>query len=270
MKRNLLFGVIAMLIAFPTLFAAGYDLTLYSTTAPPAANVMGNGSSAPGFGVSSWASDATGVGSKSEIYIPVNLLFSSAVTIGDISSISYWTNKSGGSGDPDWTFYLYTALQASGNEASWYHTRLNSEPYFTNTPAANDPANAWHQWSTNASSNPMRFYDAGRNGGLYGSYTDPTLADLQGGSINWHDYYSGYASNTVNYGRENLSLISLQTGSAWGNGFSGLVDGVTMTRKNGDVARVNLEAVPEPSSIVLFVSMIGCVGMVIRRRQARA
>ena len=39
----------------------------------------------------------------------------------------------------------------------------------------------------------MLFYDANRNGGVYGTYTDPTLATLQAGSYQWsngtsHDY----------------------------------------------------------------------------------
>lgn len=76
-----------------------------------------------------------------------------------------------------------------------------------------------------------------------------------------------YSTTTIDYGAEQLSLISLQTGSLWGNGFSGLVDGVTITLKNGDVARVNLEAVPEPASILLFVTMLGCIGIAIRRQQ---
>jgi hypothetical protein len=233
-------------------------------------NVAGNGSSASGFPNSSWQSNATGANSKSELYIPIGSLFSSPVTVGDLDSVSYWTNKPGDSGSVDWTFLIYTAKQGSGDEASWYHTRLNSEPYFTQTSNANDPSNTWHEWSSNDPTNPMLFYDQGRSNS-FGTYTDPTLADLTAGSVTWNG--SGQSGASADYSGEGISLISLQTGSAWGNGFTGLVDGVTITLKNGDTATVNLEAavVPLPKAAYAGLGLIAGIGVLggLKRRQRK-
>jgi hypothetical protein len=217
-------------------------------------NVAGNaGTSAPGFPTGSW--QAPGTAQKSESYIPASALFSGPVTLNDIASISYWTNKATTAADVDWTFLIYTAKTNSGDTGSFYHTRLNSEPYFSSTPVV--PANTWHQWSSNDPNNPMRFYDAARSG-TFGTYGDPTLAQLQAGPITWgnntqYDYRTS---------ADTISLFSLQTGSAWANGFTGLVDGLTITLTNGDVGIVNLEAVPVPLPAAAWagLTLIGGVG----------
>ncbi len=108
----------------------------------------------------------------------------------------------------------------------------------------------------------------GRNGGILGTYTDPTLSDLQSGAINWQSYYSGYANNTYDYrtAADTLEYFSLQTGSLWANGFTGLVDGVTITLNNGDVGRINLESVvPEPAMFSGIV-LLGLFGVGRRRK----
>jgi hypothetical protein len=234
------------------------NVTLYPNFAG-ADGVAGNTStSATGFSSSSWQESSS---SKGEVYIPASSLFASPVKIADIASITYWTDKGTTAADPDWSLYLYTALQSSGNSASWYHSRLTAEPYFTNTPSV--APNTWHQWSTGGS-DPLRFYDSNRDGGVFGTYTDPTLAALQSSTVpvNWP------TSNTsVNYSQEVVNLFSLQTGSAWSSGFNGLVDGLTITLFNGDVANVNLEAVPEPASLFVW-SLLGLsIGTVYRKRK---
>ena len=163
-------------------------------------NVSGNaGTSAPGFGSGAWQSPANGT--KSESYIPTNLLFGTrTVTVADIASVSYWTNKSGTTESVDWTFYMYTNA-----------SRLNAEPYFTQTPTASVTANTWHQWSSNDAANPLKFYDAARSG-TFGTYTDPTLTALQEGSVTWGNGVShDYSGETINF-------FSLQTGSGWAGG----------------------------------------------------
>ncbi|MDE3198774.1 MAG: PEP-CTERM sorting domain-containing protein [Acidobacteriota bacterium] len=265
MSSRFAFWVTVLGCAAPLLmYGETVNITLYPSYAG-AAGVSGSpNSSAPGFGSSSWVGNPSADGGKSELYIPASTLFSSPVTIDDIQSVSYWTNKPGNSGSPDWSFYIYTAKTGSGDTASWYHTRLNSEPYLTNTPSASDPANTWHNWTTNDPSNPMLFYDTARDGGVYGTYTDPTLATLQSGTYTW-------ANNTsYNYGNDVVNLFSLQTGSAWASNFDGVVDGLTVTLKNGDVANVNLEATPEPGTWGLGLAGFGLLllGMRHRRRSA--
>src|SRR6185312_11900436 len=222
--------------------------TIYPTSPEVASSstVGASGNSAPGFGTGSVANN--GSSTKSEIYIPVAELFTGAVSIRDIASISYWTNKPGAAGDPDWSFYVYTHTTGAGDEASWYHSRLVSEPYFTNT--ASVAAGTWHQWSTDDATNPMRFYDSGRNGGVFGTYVDTTLAAIHSGAISWP------GADTYDYNADTVKFFSFQTGSAWTNGFTGMLDGLTITLNDGTVGTVNFEAapsaVPEPGSIMLL------------------
>jgi hypothetical protein len=256
-------AVLGLAIASPGWTEAATVTTV--TLLPGAAtNVNGDTTTfAPGFDSGSWA--ANGGASKQELYIPVTTLFGSqTVTIGDIASVSYWTNKPGDQGSPDWTFLIYTAPQ-TGDPS--YHTRLNSEPYFSNNLSA--PSNSWNEWSSDGSTNQMRFYDQPRSG-TYGTYTDPTLDQITSGPVTWNG--AGQSGTTVDYTNEVITTFSLQTGSAWANGFSGLVDGLTITLKNGDVAYVNLEAVPEPATIVGtgFAALFGLGSWYRRHRRTRA
>jgi len=222
-----------------------------------ASGVVGSNNPAPGYSSGSWEANASaGTGNKSEYYIPASSLFSSPVTVGDIASISYFTNKPGNGGSPDWSFYMYTSPTGTDDSASWYHSRLTSEPYFSNATVA---SNTWHQWSSGGS-NPMLFYDGPRSG-TAGTYTDPTLAGIQSGTYLSH-----------NYNNETVNLFSMQTGSAWGLGFTGLLDGLKITLNNGAVGIVNFEAVPapEPASLAVWgaMSVLGAAFGWCRRRSS--
>ena len=200
--------------------ASASSITLYANPAAGSIGVEGN--AAPGFGSGSWQGNPVGSPAKSEFYFsPAFLGFSGPVLFSDINSISYWTNKPGTAGDPDWALYIYTKPTGTDDSAGWYKSRLTAEPYFTNT--ASVPANTWHEWSTSDPTNPLRFYDAPR-AGYFGTYTDPTLATLQGGSYTWTNPIT-LAQATHDYRNEEILFFSLQTGSGWANGFNGLVAG---------------------------------------------
>jgi hypothetical protein len=220
-------------------------------------NSIGSNNAAPGYPAGSVQANA-GPGGKSEFYFAPSSLFSSPVTVGDIASISYFTNKPGTGADPDWSFYMYTAKTGSGDTGSFYHSRLTSEPYFSGATVA---PNTWHQWSSNDPTNPMHFYDQPRSG-TFGVFGDPTLSQLQSGA------YLGH-----NYNGEVISLFSVQTGSGWANGFTGLIDGLVITLNNGAVGTVNFEPavtapVPEPASLAVWgaVSALGAAFGWRRRR----
>jgi hypothetical protein len=226
--------------------ASANSITLAPTSPEATGSVTAvTGNSAPGFEVDSWRETGPG---KAEIYISPMTLFGHDVTIGELASITYWTNKPGSGADPDWTLILYTKPTGSGDSApGYYHSRLNAEPYFTSSTVT---SNTWHQWSTDGS-NPLRFYDQPRNG-TFGSYSDPNLNAFRDGPVNWQDYGYG-AGPTIDYSGEQIGAFSIQTGSAWANGFTGLLDGLEVTLVDniglqtkldaGELGSVNFEGV---------------------------
>lgn len=251
--------------------ASAADLTFYVGSA---SNVAGSGNSAPGFASSSWQAAAPSAGSKSEFYVNAGDLFGAGadLTVGNVASISYFTNKPGTAADPDWTFLMYTAKTGIGDTGSFYHSRLNTEPYFSGTPTV--AANTWHQWSSDDANNPLRFYDQPRSN-TFGTYTDPTLTQITGGPVTWNG--SGQSGATYDYRRDVLSLLSFQTGSDWANGFNGLLDGFTITLKSGETGTINFEAAPPaatplPSSAGMGLGVLALVGTaaVLRKKSKLA
>jgi len=226
-------------------------------------HVVGGGSSAPGYGSDSWKHDGGSV--KSEFYLPPSVLFGHPITIGDLQSLSWWTKKPGDGTQPDWYLAIYTAKQNDGKDPdSWYRSRLNSEPYFTQSTV--DP-DTWHQWSSGDPEHPLRFFDQPRTG-VFGTYNDPTLSVITSGPINWKNYGSGYPDLEWNYSTETILAFSFQTGTDWSNGFTGMLDGFEVKLTNGDVGRVNFEVVPEPSSLLVGCGLLGLV-FGLKRRQSR-
>lgn len=239
--------------------ASGANITLYPVS-PGVAGVSGNTStSAPGYGGSSFQAGPTlDADGKSEIYITLaELGLSPTTTIADIQSITYFTNKAGGSGAVDWTLNLYTNKQSG--DTTFYHSHLTAEPYFANQTTAS--GGQWNQWSTDGAT-PLRFYDGPRSGDFGNtSPQDPTLATLQGGTFTYAPTTHNLTGFSHDYRGEGIEYISFQTGSAWAPGFSGLLDGFNITLKSGASASVNFEAVPLPKSVWAGIVLLGGFGL---------
>ena len=215
---------------------------------------------APGFGTGSWQQSGN---AKAQVYFDATAIFGRNVTVGELQSISYFTNKSGGYGAPDWTLAIYTKTGTGSDSAGWYGSRLNAEPYYTNTLSA--AGNQWNQWSTAAGQTALRFYDAPRTG-HFGAYDDPTLAALTAGSVTFDPTTASPVSR--NYSTESVRFFTLGTGSVWSTGFDGKVDGLTVTLSDNTSRSFNLEAVaavPEPGTYALLMAGLGVVVTVSRR-----
>jgi hypothetical protein len=239
-------------------------------TVQPPANTGGSSLSAPApqWTGTSWQAAATSPGNKSEVYFtPADLFGAGAnITIADLESITYWTNKPGSGNTVDWYLTIYTTPTGSGDTGSWYHSRLTAEPLYT-AGSGSLLGNTWNQWDTSGTS-PLKFSDAPRTG-VIGTYVDPTLADIQAGAINWGAIY-GNATAAHDYRTEQILYFSLQTASSWGNGFTGLVDGLDITLTgpvNGySEAQVNLESTPEPGTILLMAGPLALLAISRRRK----
>lgn len=195
-------------------------------------NVVGVvGDSAPGFSYGSLASNGS---DKTDMYFTPQMLFGHDITLGDISSISYWTKKGTDhvTSPADWYLNIYTKpYDGDRSSATWYGDRIGTEPYFSVN--LNDPANTWNMWSTGGAINQLRFFEstAGAPGATFGSYTDPT----------WADFVAGNSLANQPYATRSVLFFSPQTASASAEGFTGQIDGLTVTLTDGSVATVNFE-----------------------------
>lgn len=174
------------------------------------------------------------------------------LTVSDLASLSFSTFNSTTGPLPDWYLTIYTAPYVGG-EASWYGNRLVLEPYLANNILDGAPAGQWNKWSTAAGNNQLTINDTGGLSGNIGFYGQPTLANVQAGSINWAALASpGGSATPVDYSNMNIMGIVLSTGNPWANGFTGLVDEVTIDAGAKGSVTFDLEgaAVPEPSTYI--------------------
>jgi hypothetical protein len=237
MKKPYLSGLAAL--QYLVLTSAAFGATTNFTVTPTSVGVYDSnntigvpGDPAPGFPRSSIASNGIG---KTDAYFTPESLFGRSVTVGEVASISYWTKKDTTHTveAPDWSLIIYTKPYAGDVSApTWYGDRYGSEPYFSSNLI--DPANTWNLWSSDGPTNEMRFFEstAGAPGATFGSYTDP----------NWADFSSQNALSGQPRSIQMILTLSLQTGSAWAAGFTGQIDGMTVTLTDGSVARINFEA----------------------------
>jgi hypothetical protein len=226
-----------------------------------AGTVVGNTAAAPGFGSGSWQATQHNPNSvkpedqKSNYYVTPQELFGSGVvvTIGDVLSMSYWTNQFNSAGNSNWGLYIYTAPSSGDNSTSWYKSRLVA------TPGKGD-ADQWDQWTTAS----LNFSDPSRNGQAY--TTSITWADITGHPVTWAN---GLPGNSRDYSSETVEYFSLQTDSG-ATAFRGLVDGLQINLKNGMTGSVDFEAAPEPATLGLTaLVVVAGIGFLRRRSLQR-
>ena len=200
-------------------------------------------------GTGAWQANGTAV---SQYYLYANANSSTErglgqLTVGSLSSLSLSTflSPAQAAAAPNWFLSIYTAPY-TGGEASWYGNRLILEPYLAKN--YNNPGNQWVTWSTAAGANQLRIDDSALSGNQ-GFYGEPTLANIQSGSITWSAYTSGGSSTPINYANMNILGIVLSTGSGWAAGFTGMVDNVNINSAPGNV-QFDLESVPEPTTMI--------------------
>lgn len=226
-------------------------LTITPTVPVPVAHVLAvSGDAAPGFPGGSFVANAVVADDKSEMYFPPESLFEGReVTVGQVARMSYWT-KTGAThsvNTSDWFMAIYTKPFTGGvSTSTWYGSRFGTEPYFS--ASIQDPANTWNLWSTNLSANTLRFFEstAGAPGANFGSFSDP----------GWAAFINGNSlGTTVHRAGQKVLFFSIQTGSAWANGFTGQLDGLRIELTDGSVATVNFEPDDTDSPIVANVAI---------------
>jgi len=210
----------------------------------PRANL---GDAPVGFGPDSWQGPATGKTNWHARYAAdgdyLSTLFpddAATLTIGDLASISYYTNRPAGTAaGRDWWIQIYTRPTGSGDKSSWYHDR------FINNYNDHTNIGDWTQYSTDGA---MTFDSNGLN--VIG---ESTLTELIAAA-----------------GTQEIEMISVQTDTGW-NGFDGYMDGLEITLTNGNVGRVDFGVVPEPASLVIWSLLgLGCAGIAVARRRRHA
>ncbi len=248
------FKIVGMLALFAVVSAASastastVDITVLPNTVPDEQIPRDNlGDAAPGFDTSSWQGPASGKSNWHARYNAngnyLNILFptdADTLSISDLSSLSYFTKRPTGTpASRDWWIQIYTRPDGVNDAASWYGYRLVNN--------YNDHTNIgdWTPYST-ASGMTFNRFDS-----------------LAGAEANNELDLAGMISN---YGDELIEMISIQTDSGW-NGFDGYLDGLEIALTNGNVGRVNFEAVPEPATFALVgLALVGCVAGWRRRR----
>lgn len=202
------------------------------------------GDAPTGFGPDSWQGPATGKTNWHARYLQngdyLSAMFPSdaaTMTIADLASVSYFTKRpSGTAATRDWWVQIYTRPTGTGDKSSWYHDR------FINNYGDHTAIDEWMQYSTDSG---MTFHSNGL--GLIGNVS---LVGLIAAA-----------------GSQQIEMFSIQTNSAW-SGFGGYVDGLEITLNNGNVGRANLEAVPEPGTLVLLIAAaLGVLCYAWRRRR---
>ena len=238
MKKVFTLLIAAAMLMFTGLPAANAQTYYYGSSI--ASTIGAIGTDADQFiGNGSWKNNQTA--SYFEMYLDLSVFGS--FTIDEIDYIKFATKKGTDGTQPDFFVKLYTVPDGTDDKASWYGYRLNAEPYFSNN--LNAPANQWNEWHTSSATNELTFFDQPVTGSYGWTTGQPTLANLQAGSIDWNSYYTANPVTNIDYGAEQVKFITLGTGSGWNSTFDGLLDQIIIS-VNGTVVTWDLEgSMPE-------------------------
>lgn len=155
-------------------------------------------------------------------------LFKHPVTIGDVASISYYTNKPALQTAIDWRLSIYTTPEGSGNVSSWYRNRIQSHP--AGALNLNAPADQWNLWSTDSGENELQF-SSNRTGF---SAEDMLWSELASAPVTRGAY-------TWDYSGEEVMMIDVLLGANSGGGTgSSQLDGISVRLTDGECALIDL------------------------------
>lgn len=246
MKKLMLFAAaLTFLLFFSNPVSADYitpdDLTLgtglswdHDEVKPEGSNVTG----APGFGASSFYSNVTGSATGGGIdYTALRIYanyFSSPITVGDITNISYWTNNTDDS-LIDWAIKIYTVNADSG--PGWYDTRINF-----NNPTGTTGV-GWEEYDINSLG----------------------IAYTRNGETNVENHASGQTLSP--FAIENVLFIDIVAGfSTSSPPVYSYLDGVELETSIGTYTLDLGTPVPEPTTMVLLgLGLLGLAGVSRRK-----
>jgi PEP-CTERM motif len=203
---------------------------------------------APGYGSGCFYSDVQGSaagGGRDYTALrlsPMGIFGMAEMTIGNLDYISYFT-KNNDLALIDWQMKIYTVHESS--HSGWYGQRINFY-------RPDNVDNAWHLSSTDTNMTAEWIVDKDDGGANHyynrGAYSTADLrADYGSSKIMFIDIIAGYATNSPPV--------------------DSYLDGIEIGLMNGDVASMNLEPVPEPSTWMLLG--LGLTGLVAAGRKSR-
>lgn len=202
-----------------------------------------------------------------------DLFQGSPVTFGDITKISYYTNKPVAHGPHgttnDFFMNVYSKADGTDDDASWYGRRITLDPRYADN--INAPANTWNQWTTQSGgTNELGAYDA--NNANTGFANPPTWSDITSGSIDWASIPGSGGTQTIDYRNEEVLGLTISAGNPWWPGFDGSIDAIRVDLANGNSVIFDLQAAPVPLPTAAWMGflMLGSAAGIRVLRQRRA